>query len=1127
MKKRYIILMVIILAAAATYFLLTRDTREIHVLVFSKTESFRHESIPSGKRAIIELGNQHGFSVDTTENAEIFEEKNLRKYNVVIFLNTTGDVLNDAQQLEFNRWIQAGGGFVGIHAAADTEYEWPWYGELVGAYFNGHPNDPNVREAEIERIDKDHISTKHLPDRWKRLDEWYNFKDIQPAIHVLLNLDENTYEGGTNGEDHPIAWYREFDGGRTWFTGLGHTSETFSDPAFLQHLWGGIQYAAGPGKPVDYNNASVAPEENRFQKVVLDFNLNEPMELDMLPNGDIVFVERHGALKLYRAGDQKARTIATLNVFSELEDGLLGIAVDPDHTKNKWIYLFYSPAGKESIQRVSRFVLEGETFVTESEKILLTVPVQREQCCHSAGSLEFGNDRMLYISLGDNTSPRETGYAPIDERPGRSAWDAQKSSGNTNDLRGKILRIKPEDDGTYSIPKGNLFPDGKGGRPEIYVMGVRNPFRISIDKKTNYLYWGDVGPDAGKDSVGLGSMGYDEVNQARAAGNFGWPFFIGNNFPYNRFDYSNNKSGPLFDARKPLNNSPNNTGSKELPEARPALIWYPYTPSKDFPLVGEGGRNAMAGPVFHVDDFPESEARYPVYYNNKLFTYDWMRGWMMAVTMNDNGDFVRLERFLPNTKFDHLMDVILSPQGDIYALEYGTNWFAQNMDARLIHITYSSANRVPAATIAASQTIGRTPLTVAFNGDKSIDFDGDDLSFAWNFGDGDAKSNEPNPNYTFSKAGTYKVSLTVTDPSGETSTATQTIIAGNDLPQVSIEVKGNTQFYFDKESVGYEVHVSDSEDGTLGNGISTAAVTVTADYLARGHDLTGIAQGHEANVSASAHLVGKSLVDGSDCKACHHVNEKSVGPTYLDIAKKYTADDATVKKLAGKIINGGSGVWGDLMMSPHPQLTADEAEKMTKYILSLSGKSSPSGLPPTGTVAFNKHKAGESEGRYILTASYTDKGSNGIQPLTNRSVITLAYPLISADKFSEAKKAMTFNIKASEYPIVDRDMTIVLPSHEAMVRYNQIDLTGIRRMKFIIGVAPNYFSGGKLEIYTGGSNPRKIGQGDLEVNITSMGMKELVINTEPMNGVHDLVLRFYCNDPSKMFGGLGAIELGR
>ncbi len=1123
MKKRYKILIALVVLLAGAYFWFTRDTREIKVLIFSKTTSYRHESIPAGIAAIRELGKQHDFTVDTTENSQSFNEKTLRNYNVIIFLNTTGDVLNDAQQLEMNRWVQAGGGFVGIHAAADTEYDWQWYGELVGAYFSSHPNDPNVLEAIVRVVDKTHGSTKHLPEEWKRTDEWYNYKDIKSEINVLLNLDESSYKGGTNGENHPIAWYRDFDGGRSWYTGLGHTDESYQDQNFLDMLWGGIEYAAGPGKPVDYNNSKVAPEENRFQKVVLDFNLNEPMELDVLPNEDILFIERRGGIKLYKKSENKVHLVTTFAVFSELEDGLLGLAVDPDFEKNHWIYLYYSPVGKEAIQRLSRFSFVGDTLQRSSEKILLTVPTQREECCHSAGSVEFGPDRLLYVSAGDNTSPRATGYGPIDESPGRSAWDAQKSSANTNDLRGKILRIRPEDDGTYSIPEGNLFTDASKGRPEIYVMGVRNPFRISVDPKNGFLYWGDVGPDAGKDSVGFGSRGYDELNQARAAGNYGWPYFIGKNYAYNEYDYATNKSGPLFDPRKPVNNSPNNTGSKELPEAMPPLYYYPYSTSSEFPLVGEGGRNAMAGPVFYLNDYPDTEKRFPVYYDKKLFTYDWMRGWVMAVTLDEQGNFVRMERFLPNMLFNNLVDVVFGPSGDMYALEYGTNWFAQNMDARLIHISYSSANRVPVASIVADKTVGKTPFSVSFSGAESKDFDGDDLTYAWTFGDG-AESSEVNPTHVFNKPGEYKVSLTVSDPSGEKASHEVAIVAGNDLPEIKLTFKGNSRFYWDNSSFEYSVDVSDTEDGTPGKGIDPASIIFTADYLERGHDVTEIMQGHQANLEASAHLVGKTLLESSDCGACHDAVEKSVGPSLKQIADKYSNDPSVVRMLVEKVIKGGSGVWGDLMMSPHPQLKNEEAEKMVGYILSLSGKAQPSGLPAKGTYALNKHKATDKEGSYIFTASYTDKGANGAKPLTATKVVALTYPLISADKFAEKKKAMTFLVTKEVWSAIEQEMTIVLPSHEGMLRYSGIDLTDVGQIVVGAAVAPNYFSGGTLEIFLDSESGPKIGSAELEVGLTDIGFRELPVNIAVTAGVHDLIIKVKCKDTSKIFGGIANLE---
>ncbi|MDA0195331.1 MAG: ThuA domain-containing protein [Bacteroidetes bacterium] len=218
------------------------QTDQMSVLVFSKTSGYRHESIETGIATVTKMGTKYDFDVDATEDASMFKRDILSKYDVVIFMCTTKDVLDDTQQNEFIAYIQSGGAFVGVHAAADTEYEWPWYNKLVGAWFKSHPK---TQEAVVQRINPTHVSTKMLPDRWTRTDEWYNYKNIATDINVLLKLDESSYEGGDNNGDHPIAWYHEFDGGRAWYTGLGHTKESYSDPLFVDHLWGGIQYAAG------------------------------------------------------------------------------------------------------------------------------------------------------------------------------------------------------------------------------------------------------------------------------------------------------------------------------------------------------------------------------------------------------------------------------------------------------------------------------------------------------------------------------------------------------------------------------------------------------------------------------------------------------------------------------------------------------------------------------------------------------------------------------------------------------------------------------------------------------------------------------------------------------------------
>ena len=216
--------------------------RPFDILVFTKTEGYRHASIPDGVAALEELGQQRGFRVAHTEDARQFTADNLARYRAVVFLNTSGDVLDASQKTAFERYIQRGGGFVGIHGASNTEYDWPWYGRLVGAYFDRHPK---VQPASLSVVDAAHISTRGLPNPWRRRDEWYDFHSFPDRVRVLITVDESSYEGGAMGDPHPISWYHMYDGGRAWYTAMGHTPESYREPFFLQHLLGGILWAAG------------------------------------------------------------------------------------------------------------------------------------------------------------------------------------------------------------------------------------------------------------------------------------------------------------------------------------------------------------------------------------------------------------------------------------------------------------------------------------------------------------------------------------------------------------------------------------------------------------------------------------------------------------------------------------------------------------------------------------------------------------------------------------------------------------------------------------------------------------------------------------------------------------------
>src|SRR5690606_19749688 len=404
------------------------------------------------------------------------------------------------------------------------------------------------------------------------------------------------------------------------YTALGHTDESYDDPLFLQHVLGGVEYAIGGNKKLNYKKVTTlnVPEEERFTNTQLvEGVFNEPTEMAILPNLDILIVQRRGEVMLFRNETQDVKQVGYLDVYHEsgvpgvnAEEGLMGIVADPDFKENGYIYMYYSPADT-SVNRLSRFEFKNDTVDSATENTVLEFYSQQGICCHTGGSLAFGHSRELCLTTSDNSTPfhppneafANHRFVPLDARPGFEQYDARRTAGNTNALRGKIMRIIVNKDGSYDIPEGNLFEDQEKTKPEIYVMGDRNPYRISIDRKTNYLYWGEVGPDAANDSLDTrGPKGYDEINQARKPGNFGWPLFVGNNYPYRAYDYATGESGEEFDPAKPINNSPNNTGLTELPPAQPAFIWYPYGESPDFPSVGTGGRNAMAGPVYYVKD---------------------------------------------------------------------------------------------------------------------------------------------------------------------------------------------------------------------------------------------------------------------------------------------------------------------------------------------------------------------------------------------------------------------------------------------------------------------------------------------------------------------------------------------
>jgi cytochrome c len=860
---------------------------------------------------------------------------------------------------------------------------------------------------------KSALSQKSLTAPYRNLDEdsLFNYRNL-----VLLRVDPDSLTAHRRRaverfvlaggqllivDDRPAVPYAW-----TWYDGIRKVADQVN-----AHGAGQVLAVSGTGPAPETffapnpNNAPAAapayatlpppaPKADRFQLEVLDDNIYEPMEMEILPNGSVLFLERRGKMKLWEKGTTRLVRDFDVCIEGNYEDGLHGLALDPGYGKeNDWIYLYYSPAPCDSTDQIlSRFNYSKGVIDTASEIVVLRVTVQRDKCCHSGGSLEFDRNGLLYLSTGDNTSSKESdGYSPIDERPGRGPFDAQKSSGNTNDLRGKILRIKPTPEGGYTIPEGNLFADGVGGRSEIYAMGCRNPFRIAIDPWTNFLYWGDVGPDVGA-SGRYGPESFDEWNQARTAGNYGWPYFVGDNYAFNERDFATDEVGAPFNPAKPINESPHNTGARELPPARPAFIWYPYGPSKEFPVLGQGSRTAMSGPFYDKDNLvPITNSALPEYYHGKWFIYEWARSWIKVVTLDSaREEIVQIEDFLPEVPISKPIDFKIGPDGSIYLLEYGNDYFLNNPDARLVRISYSARNRPPVASLVVDEVAGGLPFSPTLSAAGSSDPDPDDsLSYRW-YVDGELQAETADFRPTITKAGPHIAKLEVTDALGSTAEAVTTLTAGNARPELRLALEGNQSFLLPgRNNLRYVASVEDEEDRSTGK-LNVDQVVVNAAWLDDAELVNGVRRGERQLPSGDLRWAsGEGLIAGSDCYTCHKERAKNVGPAYLAVAERYDDKPATISKLAAKVIKGGNGVWGESLMSGHPALSQADAETMVGYILSLNDGGR---LPLAGGVT-----PGEGTGSYVLAASYRDQGGRGAPPLVGQRAVVLRPTVLQAE----------------------------------------------------------------------------------------------------------------------------------
>jgi glucose/arabinose dehydrogenase len=756
----------------------------VRVLVFHGSAGEEPPSVEAGIEAIEQIGRSgpaaQRFTVNATANPAVFATERLGRYNAVVFLSGGGDVLDPAQEAGLESYMQAGGGFLGIHGAARAEPYSEWFTGLIGA----RPDEAGPAKAQratVEVGDRRHPAAKGLPAEWKRPDKWLNWQDNPSgSVHTVARVRESTYSPGEGamGWDHPVSWCRDYDGGRSFYTGMGGTADSFQETDFRTHLRGALLWTTRLARADCQATITSNYEAKRLtspNKPGESDQIGEPHGLATAEDGRVFYIGRgggdaeapvvtdwenpeigkgEGTVHVWDPATQKATKVGSLTVFGnkgggdelvKVEEGLLGIALDPDFADNGWMYLHWTPhSGLDrdkhtAERRVSRFTVDPGTGKLDesSEKVLLKWPVQVHSCCHAGGGMAFDSKRNLYIATGDNNSSQfSEGYSGNNPEPafkGVSFADARRTAGNTNNLNGKILRIHPEDDGTYTLPEGNLFTgeeDDEGGgktRGEIYVMGVRNPARISIDPATDVLYAGWVGPDASEPSTTWGPAKYDTFARITEAGNQGWPYCMGNKQPYRDRNLPDpDKPLEWYDCDNLKNESPHNDGLVNIPPAKSNNIWYsPQGGGPDYPrdengvpsykvdeqelllpwLKG-GGQATMNGPVYRFDKSTASKAKWPAYWDGKWFVGDFYDQDQPrhAVLMPDGDEAgalpvhaESLRKIIPIGEgvIRNLMDWKFAPDGSLYVLDYGRGFFTSDDKSALWRVTYKGGKATP------------------------------------------------------------------------------------------------------------------------------------------------------------------------------------------------------------------------------------------------------------------------------------------------------------------------------------------------------------------------------------------------------------------------------------------------
>ncbi|HEX6339828.1 MAG TPA: ThuA domain-containing protein [Umezawaea sp.] len=797
----------------------------------------------------------------------------------------------------------------------------------------GPPPIPEVRQSVVNVLDRQHPATKDLPLTITRSDRWYNWEPNPiGTVHTVAQVEERHYDPGqgANGPFHPISWCRDYEGGRSFYTGMGHTEDSYREDAFREHLTGALQWTTGVVRgdcqATIASNYKVERLTAANQTGQLD-QIGEPHGLTVAPDGTIFYVGKGacptgpvvdwadpkvglgcGTIHQFKPETRTVSLLATLPVMgnrgsgSELvknEEGLLGIVPDPKFAENGWLYVYWMPqdtvdrekrTGKRTVSRLT-YDRTAQTIDLATRKDLLQWEVQQHSCCHAGGGMAFDAKGNLYVGSGDsNSSQGSSGYSGNNwtaDWQGLSFQDARRTAGNTNDLNGKIIRIHPEPDGTYTIPQGNLFPPGtEKTRAEIYVMGVRNISRLQIDPTTQWLTAAWVGPDASAPSADLGPAKYETATIITEAGNHGWPYCMGNRQPYrDRSTTDATKLTGWYDCDAPKNESPRNTGLVDLPPVKDNMIWYspdgggPVFPERPDgsgiptykaadatytqPYLRGGGQAVMSGPTYHRELVDTgSGVAWPEYWDDKWFIGDQANAAnRIAVTVDPAGVptaappvFAEsLRSIIPsgngNDRLQSWMDAKFGKDGALYLLDYGGGFFTLHPNQKLIRITYQGGAKTPAPA-ATSVEVQNKPLTIGFTGSRS-----GGASHRWDFGDG-TSSTEADPRHTYARVGNYQAKLTVTYADGETSVVPVAVNVGCAVPDDRDVVwLGGSDSGVANKTVGGGCTINDlidDESAWPDHGAFVRHVTAVVDRLQADGVITGRENGAVVRAAAGS-----------------------------------------------------------------------------------------------------------------------------------------------------------------------------------------------------------------------------------------------------------------------------------